>query len=723
MARLTGVDVTVFDIGGSSVLADLRAAEVVSTTQFADVTPVVLAGVAREAVKQTTTIRSAMTSTKPGGARVTHFDVSALALAGLDYRAVIEQGVFEGRMRQEDGSGLGDEWEFPVTVQKDYRARLELMVDSAGSVVLVGKALGNLSGKDVGFTVTHDEEVVLDDGSTTEGWSGSGVTISAGISIDVGSGGGSASRVFSPGIVAEAHRYLEIEVRSLLGDGVPFSIGIQDKSWEFDTDDAGVWTTVRIDLCRPDSVTVEWDDKESRYPLDEFGEVEDSVHWGVSLIESLGFGGLVGGETYEIREIRLKRIGAAKLSFLPAFRRWGLRQAEVLDQVEPLVWSEVDGRVADCFGMSVLGGVYSWQNLTNLINSLDSLGWDVNPGLAIGDGYHNNLLEAELAWGGGVLSGSGGIHSGCDRVGSSGLEVKAQALWDEVEVYPTAGDVWSEDGDFGALTELYSAKVLRAHAWGLVLDDDGVRSGESVQLKAGSELRGSDTSDSRGFYLTRLPGGLEEPGHRVVVGATESVEFAPFTRMRHRRVLREQATAGAVSFDWHLSGMAVRASIGSGDMVRLALKGNAVSAGYFVRTVPFSAASLSVRWDLGRRLRLVLVTEEEGQIRERFSDDLGVTWSMATTLAVGNVRFPGLFIHPDGRRFVYWIEDGNVNGVIRDRSGGILQSVTGARSSVMDKGLAVGGLDQMGGRVSIELVTVESDTIISSLSTDGATFS
>ncbi len=38
-------------------------------------------------------------------------------------------------------------------------------------------------------------------------------------------------------------------------------------------------------------------------------------------------------------------------------------------------------------------------------------------------------------------------------------------------------------------------------------------------------------------------------------------------------------------------------------------------------------------------------------------------------------------------------------------------------------GMAVGGLDQMGGRVSIELVTVEDDAIVSSLSTDGVLFS
>lgn len=55
--------------------------------------------------------------------------------------------------------------------------------------------------------------------------------------------------------------------------------------------------------------------------------------------------------------------------------------------------------------------------------------------------------------------------------------------------------------------------------------------------------------------------------------------------------------------------------------------------------------------------------------------------------------------------------------------GGVLQSVVAARSTVMEKGLAVGGLDQPNGRIAIELVTVESDSVVSSLSTDGILFS
>lgn len=571
------------------------------------------------------------------------------------------------------------------------------------------------------FTASHQETHALDDGTSTDGWSGSGVLIAPGISLSVGPGGGSATKTLDPPAVAESYRYLEIEYRGVSHPNLPIRVNIDGKQWNLVAGDPGAWVTARIDLCRPDSPTIPWDDKESRHPLNALGHVEDSVHWGVSLISSIQFDNLTPSAEYGIRAIRLQRAGAARISVLPAFRHWILRQQGEPGAVKPLLWSEVDGRVADLAGMAQNAGTTGWFDMTSLAVRLQELGWTVNPGLAVGDGYHGNLLEAELVWGGGVLPDLG---SGVDQPGHHGLAVDARALWDEVETFPGAGDAfWLEDGSFGAETGLFSGKILRNQAWGLSLGESSAHSGDSVRLLAGADLRGTDTTDSRGRFLTALPGGQESPAHHVEIAGEASETFAPKTRMRHRRVWRGSGSAGAVAFDWHPAGIAARASVGAGGSIRLALKGNAPNAIYLTRILDISASSLAIRWGLDRELALILVTEEEGQIKERTSRDLGETWSMATTLATGNVRFPGLFIHPDGRRFVYWIEDGTVNGVIRDRMGGVLQNVSAARSTVMEKGLAVGGLDQPNGRVAIELVTIESDSVVSSLSTDGILFS
>ncbi len=154
MARLTGIDVSVFNVGGSNLLAELTSAEVIAQTDFADVTPLIMSGIAREPVKQNVQIKSALLSSKSGGLRVTHLDVSALSLAGVDFRSVIREVLFEGSMQHEETSGIGDEWAWPVAVHKDYRAKFLMAVDTESSAVLVGKAFGELSGKAVPISLT-----------------------------------------------------------------------------------------------------------------------------------------------------------------------------------------------------------------------------------------------------------------------------------------------------------------------------------------------------------------------------------------------------------------------------------------------------------------------------------------------------------------------------------------------------------------------------------------
>jgi len=574
-----------------------------------------------------------------------------------------------------------------------------------------------------GFTVEHAAETMLDDASSLAGWSGENVELSLDSVVQIAADeGGFVARTFTPPKVSEAYRYLEIEIRSLISDQVPATVSIGVKSWLRKTAIHKEWVTWIIDLCQPGTTWVDIDEKESRYPLDEFDEVADSENWGVSLIREIEFSGLLGGETYEIRKIALVRNGEARLSFLPTFRQYRLKQEEESDELKVGAWSEVDGRIADLPAMRKSGLTYSWDSVSGLGDSLSALGgWIVTPGTSPDDGYHSNGLEAELAWGAGVLADEESLVNGVDLDCSEETDIFVQALWDSVRVYPGAGDVWSLPGEFGHRTDLYSAKILRSQAWGLILGESGSRSGALVQLMADEELRGEDTTDSWGCFTTGLPGGLEGFGHFVKRRTLSTEEFEPITRWRHRRVLRELSVAGAVSYDWHLAGIAARASVTSAG-VELAFKHNGYSAGYVSRTLGFEASSLAIRWDLGRELKLVLVTEEEGQIKERTSVDLGENWSMAETLAVGNVRYPALAIHPDGRRFVYWIEDGAVNGVIRDRSGAVLQTVTESRTGVDDSGLGVGILDQAGGGLKIELVTIESDELVSSLSTNGSEF-
>lgn len=153
MSRVSGADVAVFSLDGSSFLGDLRGAEVRSETDWRDATPVVAGGLVREPVKRGVTVGCRLTSAKGGGAKVTNLDVGGVSVAGAAYGGVLRSGRFEGEVRLEEGSGAVDGWRWPVAVRKDYRARVVLAVAPGGNGAAVLAGYGGLLGSKVGFSV------------------------------------------------------------------------------------------------------------------------------------------------------------------------------------------------------------------------------------------------------------------------------------------------------------------------------------------------------------------------------------------------------------------------------------------------------------------------------------------------------------------------------------------------------------------------------------------
>ncbi len=156
MARLTGSNVTVFTIGGTSVLAHLRKAHVVARSAFADATPAVYAGRVRTPIKQGVAIRGALMSSRLLGGRVSHLDVQNLAIGGVNLRGYITALEFEGSVDLEEASGLGDAWSWPVAVHKDYTARITLAVDTAIPAGLPSAAFGSLPAKSTTLALLID---------------------------------------------------------------------------------------------------------------------------------------------------------------------------------------------------------------------------------------------------------------------------------------------------------------------------------------------------------------------------------------------------------------------------------------------------------------------------------------------------------------------------------------------------------------------------------------
>lgn len=574
-----------------------------------------------------------------------------------------------------------------------------------------------------GMTVAHADETSLDEGGSLDGWSAGGgavaSTLGGVVRADVAGSDGSLSRVFDPAVASEGYRFLRVRFRSLVEGERAVLVGIGGKIWTVSTGEAGSWVERDIDLCLPEMEVFEVDEQESRYPLDEDGEVVDSDFWGVSRIESITFSGLADGESYEIDFLRLVRVERARMSCLSAFGAWRLEQDGAFGEVSPGWWSEVDGRVTDGFDLRRSLGVYNWPTLADLAGFVDGLGgWSASvlPGLS--DGYHGPGLEAHFLFGSGAVWDGAAWIRGVDFDVLGPVEVWAQALWDEVSLYPGCGQVFEVGGAYGGATALRVAKHLRGMAWGLL---PGGGTADLREVPSGS-LRGSGASDSLEFYRTGTPFGLGGRLHRVEAGANVSADFLLQNRMFHRRVLVEEAVSvGSVSLDWTASGMHVRAWVDGSGLVRLGVRDNQVGRAFVDLLLEFGADSVSVRWDTGRE-RIWLVYGDGGTVYERYSDDLGGSWSLATVLATGGVSWPTLAVHPDGRRFVFWVAEGSVDGVVRDRSGAVLSTVSGARTGVDDVGLAAAVFDLPRGGVRVELLTVESGDLVATLSSDGVVF-
>lgn len=160
MSRLTGVDISVFTVGGANLLADLRGAQIVAQTRMADSTPAVYAGRVRTPVKQSVAIRGAVLASRLVGGRVCHLDVQSLSMAGISVRPHVLELEFEGLVDLEEASGLGDPWSWPVVVHKDYRARLRLAVDTASPSEVPSIAFASLAGKAASLALMIDGQPV-----------------------------------------------------------------------------------------------------------------------------------------------------------------------------------------------------------------------------------------------------------------------------------------------------------------------------------------------------------------------------------------------------------------------------------------------------------------------------------------------------------------------------------------------------------------------------------
>ncbi len=602
--------------------------------------------------------------------------------------------------------------------------------------------------------LVHAGTVTLEDGSSASDWSaGSNTTVSAtGGAIRFVVAGGTGAGTWTPAsaVKSEGHRYLRVRIKAV-GATKPFSVTIGSKTWTSATVGAGAYADVDLDLCAPDSISGT-DSKSSRYaltgPAGSGGVPVDTQMWGVSRISSLVLGALEDGETYEVDSISLVRSSFAQYSLVSAFDNWGLAWTSGSDNTyhKPFWWSNVDGRVTDqpdVFHVVPFVGTdyYNRYTLSELVTEISEVGgWTITELSTFPDSYHTNALDAYHAGGAGAtIDHSTDTWTNHIDVSATGtVTIKAQALWDQVEVPPLWGDGWArgaypQGSDVLATrqTPLHWNKILRAHGWGLVYHSDrSPASGHTVDLirVSDSSNRGTDSTDSIGFYVTSTPYGQAPISHKLTAsgGTFTDSTFTTANRMRHRAAFAAFAsTSGAWPSLWIGPDMVHFRAYIKGGTVWVGWADNAFSAGYADVDTGYAANSVCIRGEKKGEDRLIWIYYEDGgTIYRRVSVDRGGTWSVSTTIATGAVT-PFAEICTDNLHVVYYIVTGSPNvlkGKRYDRAGNLLGSEFTVLASVDNSGGCVREYQTTAGVRKFELHAVVSGSLTRYTSTDGEVF-
>jgi hypothetical protein len=569
----------------------------------------------------------------------------------------------------------------------------------------------------------------LFDGSSAAGWAGTNASISSSggvISVAASGGEGSASHNFSPHGKIEAWRYLRLRVRGSAAMSLILELDndIKPKKWRFDVTTS--FADVDIDLCNPRSVEglKRVNEKYSRWPLDS-SRVDDDGTWGVSQLKEILISAIPDGKTLEIDYIRLVRDGDLEWSLLPAFNWWITTTGS--QQGSPFAVLNADGRISDWPGVRRTGGSYSWPTITDLMGDIGGLvGLSFTAAGSFPDSFHTNDREALLIYGSGETYDTG-WDWGQDKepIGN----ITAQMLWDQLEAFPECGDVWGWDtGAYGGPLVMPAAKILRGQAWGLVLDRDGPVASETVTYRTspGAADRGSDSSEADGYYLTGTPWGLSTGLHRGHAISRQSEELANRNRWRRRVAFLELPPHGGLSgYDVHPDGTHGRAILDQDTgLIEFGTAENTDGATFTAINTGLSALAVAFCWHYVRQTKTGLLLVLDGEDATLYtSEDLGATWTMATTFtSISDPLGAALCVHPDGRVCAYWLDGTTVKGAVMDAALTTLRTASSIRTGVDPGGVSAAAFQ----RLTVPrtaMLTIESGVPTVTESTDGLAFS
>ncbi|HLK59284.1 MAG TPA: hypothetical protein VKU00_22180 [Chthonomonadaceae bacterium] len=431
-------------------------------------------------------------------------------------------------------------------------------------------------------TLQQASSMNLDSAPVPARWTaGSNTTLSGSgpLTITVSGGTGSLSTTFPncdagltgtswSGVSLAGYRYLRL---GLTADAAnqPAMVVIGSKQWNITVGTSG---SVDIDLCGPTNNASTTDATDSKWEYASVGPVvvTDGPLSGVSNCTNFTIQGLANLHVYTLTSVKLVRKDHSGLTFLPAFQGWVLREPPVTSgstttttkvrrfaqgdtdgrqslELEDITWVNIvnstnsdqfnSGHITDfVFAMNGSSGAYptdGWS-ATDLLSASDG------SGNLVGDYICNGLPMLCLAGAGAWFDGNRWRYA-FDLSASSSLTLPAQLLFDELDWYPEAGDLFGfGKGLYGGAISVRAAAILRGQAWGLVFDNNILPANKvvvKVTNSATSAAAGQGTTDKRGEYKSGLTYGLGLVSYKI-----EAQSGSPFpsvtetfvSRKRHR---------------------------------------------------------------------------------------------------------------------------------------------------------------------------------------------
>lgn len=505
-------------------------------------------------------------------------------------------------------------------------------------------------------------------------------------------GGGTTTRTYGTVRVLNSYRYLDF-LTDRPSDNT-FQCRIGTKTFSGSADITG---RIRFDLCAPTNGTVQADGMDSRFPMPTQDNALGSpgCFWGVTQAGTIQ---LIGGSAgpVSVGTVALVRVGTARISFAPEFRRHHQRYLSGGGSVHRLALAEVDGKLSLELLDGFAGFDLSIGSAGTLVNELGTAAWDAGAtvwagwsaslsGLGSADGsdytdwgtaYLN--VNRPASWiGGRELLRRGTVWEQflAGDVGTIG-GIPVQVLVDSVEVYGASGDCWGLTGTaFGTAPHPVDvAHIFRGLAQGIVYGTGvapAVGVTVSVKETSGGSGRGSGSSDGLGIYMTGSPGGIGQVVHDVypTVGGTVTKTF--YSRGLHRAVMRYQPNVDWPSYDVSISQRHLRGYLLGTDL-QIGYGLDVQASTWSDRSSGLTLSEPCVRIERNSvEQKLWLLGRQGTAIVSAYSLDEGATWLMAGTVTTSG-SFPELVITRDGRRCCYWYSGGTIYGRIYDAVGNSL---------------------------------------------------